>query len=130
MDIIEYITESKTRKVGGTSYTDKDLCAALMYDINEILEDGDLQEEVSVVELWVHGSRMRGDYRPDSDIDVVVFYCSDETKEDALFNILNSEGIEIEGHKVDFNPIRVENERDIKKYKEKSAKYDQEKLRK
>lgn len=129
MDIIEYITESKTRKVGGTSYNDKDLCAALMYDINQILEENDLQE-VSVVELWVHGSRMRGDYRPDSDIDVVVFYFSDETKEDALFNILNSEGIEIEGHKVDFNPIRVENERDIKKYKEKSARYDQEKLRK
>lgn len=129
MDIIEYITESKTRKVGGTSYNDKDLCAALMYDINQILEENDLQE-VSVVELWMHGSRMRGDYRPDSDIDVVVFYYSDETKEDTLFNILNSEGIEIEGHKVDFNPIRVENERDIKKYKEKSARYDQEKLRK
>ena len=129
MDIIEYITESKTRKVGGTSYNDKDLCAALMYDINQILEENDLQE-VSVVELWVHGSRMRGDYRPDSDIDVVVFYYSEETKEDDLFNILNSEGIEIEGHKVDFNPIKVENERDIKKYKEKSAKYDQEKLRK
>ena len=118
MDIIEYITESKTRKVGGTSYNDKDLCAALMYDINQILEENDLQE-VSVVELWVHGSRMRGDYRPDSDIDVVVFYYSEETKEDDLFNILNSEGIEIEGHKVDFNPIKVENERDIKKYKEK-----------
>lgn len=129
MDIIEYIIESKTRKVGGTSYNDKDLCAALMYDINQILEENDLQE-VSVVELWMHGSRMRGDYRPDSDIDVVVFYYSDETKEDTLFNILNSEGIEIEGHKVDFNPIRVENERDIKKYKEKSARYDQEKLRK
>ena len=129
MDIIEYIIESKTRKVGGTSYNDKDLCVALMYDINQILEENDLQE-VSVVELWVHGSRMRGDYRPDSDIDVVVFYYSEETKEDDLFNILNSEGIEIEGHKVDFNPIKVENERDIKKYKEKSAKYDQEKLRK
>ena len=129
MDIIEYIIESKTRKVGGTSYNDKDLCTALMYDINQILEENDLQE-VSVVELWVHGSRMRGDYRPDSDIDVVVFYYSEETKEDDLFNILNSEGIEIEGHKVDFNPIKVENERDIKKYKEKSAKYDQEKLRK
>lgn len=130
MDIIEYITESKTRKVGGISYTDKDLCAALMYDVENILNEADMDQEVSIIELWAHGSRMRGDYRPDSDIDIVVFYCSEYIKEDSLYNILNEDPITIEGHHVDFNPIRVENDQDIKKYKAKSEKYDQEKLRK
>ena len=128
MDIIEYITESKIRKVGGTSYNDKDLCSALMYDIENILEENDLNDDVSVIELWAHGSRMRGNYRQDSDIDIVVFYCSAYTKEDALFNILNEEKTMIEGHRVDFNPIRVENDQDIKRYKAKSEKYDKEKL--
>lgn len=130
MDIIDYINESKVRKVGGTSYTDKDLCAALMYDVEQILDDGDLKDDVAVIELWVHGSRMRGDYRPDSDIDVVVFYTADHMKEDALFDILNEEPIEIESHIVDFNPILVHSEQDIKKYKDKSDKYDKEKIKK
>lgn len=124
MDIIEYINEAKVRRVGGTSYTDNDLCAALMYDVEQILCDADLCNDVSVIELWAHGSRMRGDYTKDSDIDIVVFYATDDVKEDHLCNILNAEKIEIEGHIVDFNPIRVENERDIKKYKEQSNDYD------
>lgn len=127
MDIIEYINEAKIRKVGGTSYNDVDLCAALLYDVERIISDNDIEDDVAVVELWAHGSRMRGDYRPDSDIDIVVFYNSDHVKEDNLFNILNSEHIEIEGHPVDFNPIQVDNMNDIKKYKEKSNKYDKDK---
>ena len=130
MDIIEYINESKDRKIGGTSYTEKDLCAALMYDIENILMDNEMENDVTVIELWAHGSRMRGDYRPDSDIDIVVFYYADYVKEDALMNILNKEGIEIEGHNVDFNPILVDSDRDIKAYKKKSEKYDLEKLKK
>lgn len=95
-----------------------------MYDVEQILCDDDLCDDVSVIELWAYGSRMRGDYTKDSDIDIVVFYATDDVKEDHLCNILNAEKIEIEGHIVDFNPIRVENERDIKKYKEQSNDYD------
>jgi predicted nucleotidyltransferase len=72
---------------------------------------------------------MRGDFRPDSDIDVVVFY-DGKTREDALFDILNEDPdrITIEGHQVDLNPVKVRNQSDINRYKQKSDKYDKEKL--
>jgi predicted nucleotidyltransferase len=101
----------------------------LRCDIEELLEEAYLQDDVNVIELWAHGSRMRGDFRPDSDIDVVVFY-DGKIREDALFDILNygHERGTIEGHIVDLNPVKVRNQSDINKYKQKSDKYDKEKL--
>lgn len=127
--VLEYITESKNRRIGGTSFLEQDLYDCIKYDIEQLLEDAYLQDEVNIIELWAHGSRMRGDYRPDSDIDIVVFYEGD-IKEDALFNILNDdhERGTFEGHIVDLNPIKVRNWSDINRYKQKSEKYDKEKL--
>lgn len=131
--LIEYITESsKNRRIGGTSYLEQDLYDCLRCDIEELLEEAYLQDDVNIIELWAHGSRMRGDYRPDSDIDVVVFYDGD-IREDALFNILNDDhehGIAYGTNNiiVDLNPIKVRNQSDINRYKQKSDKYDKEKL--
>ena len=127
--VLEYITESKNRRIGGTSFLEQDLYDCIKYDIEQLLEDAYLQDDVNIIELWAHGSRMRGDFRPDSDIDIVVFYEGD-IKEDALFNILNDghERGTFEGHIVDLNPIKVRNWSDINRYKQKSAKYDKEKL--
>jgi predicted nucleotidyltransferase len=128
--LIEYITESsKNRRVGGTSFLEQDLYDCLRCDIEELLDEAYLQDDVNVIELWAHGSRMRGDFRPDSDIDVVVFY-DGKIREDALFDILNygHERGTIEGHIVDLNPVKVRNQSDINKYKQKSDKYDKEKL--
>ena len=133
--LIEYITESnKNRRVGGTPYLEQDLYDFLKWDIQDLLEEAYLQDDVNVIELWAHGSRMRGDYRPDSDIDVVVFYDGD-IKEDALFNILNEDhehGIADGSNHViiDLNPVKVRNVADINRYKQKSDKYDREKLAK
>lgn len=130
--LIEYITESsKNRRIGGTSYLEQDLYDCLRCDIEELLDEAYLLDDVNVIELWAHGSRMRGDFRPDSDIDVVVFYDGD-IKEDALFDILNDghERDTIEGHIVDLNPVKVRSQSDINKYKQKSDKYDKEKLAK
>lgn len=128
--LIEYITESsKNRRVGGTSYLEQDLYDCLRCDIEELLDEAYLQDDVNVIELWAHGSRMRGDFRPDSDIDVVVFY-DGKIREDALFDVLNEDPdrIAIEGHQVDLNPVKVRNQSDINRYKQKSDKYDKEKL--
>lgn len=128
--LIEYITESsKNRRIGGTSYLEQDLYDCLRCDIEELLDEAYLLDDVNVIELWAHGSRMRGDFRPDSDIDVVVFY-DGKTREDALFDVLNEDPdrITIEGHRVDLNPVNVRNQSDINKYKQKSDKYDKEKL--
>lgn len=128
--LIEYITESsKNRRIGGTSYLEQDLYDCLRCDIEELLDEAYLLDDVNVIELWAHGSRMRGDFRPDSDIDVVVFY-DGKTREDALFDVLNEDQdrITIEGHRVDLNPVKVRNQSDINKYKQKSDKYDKEKL--
>lgn len=132
MDIIDYINEAKIRRVGGTSYLEQDLCDCVRYDIENMLDDAELLDEINIIELWVHGSRMRGDFRPDSDIDIVMFY-DGKQHEDYLFNLLNHEAdnpIYIEGHLVDICPVQVRSQSDIKRYKQKSDEYDKEKLKK
>lgn len=52
-------------------------------------------------------------------------------REDDLFNTLHDSynfECEIEGIEVDVNTVRIKSDADIKKYKEKSEKYDQSKL--
>jgi hypothetical protein len=70
---------------------------------------------------------MRGDFKNSSDLDAVVFYKGHE-KEDTIYNILADESYDVMGINVDFNPIQIDNDNDIKEYKEISNKYDQEKL--
>lgn len=43
-----------------------------------------------------------------------------------MFNIINEEGLEFDGVKVDVNPINVRTQKDIDRYKQKSAQYDAE----
>ena len=129
-DSILLVTESKNRQVGGTSYHEQELYDCVRYDIENMLDDAELLDEINIIELWVHGSRMRGDFRQDSDIDIVMFYEGDE-HEDYLFDLLNHETddpIYIEGHRVDICPVQVKSISDIKRYKQKSDKYDKEKL--
>ena len=105
-------------------YTYSEVIDMVQNDIENILsEEG--ADNVEAVEFWAHGSRMRGNAKEDSDLDVVMFYKGNE-KEDSLFNLINGHELAIDGIKVDVNPIRISNEQDIARYKEKSARYDQE----
>lgn len=105
-------------------YTYSEVIDMVQNDVENILsEEG--ADNVEAVEFWAHGSRMRGNAKEDSDLDVVMFYKGNE-KEDFLFNLINEHELAIEGIKVDVNPIRISNEQDIARYKEKSARYDQE----
>jgi predicted nucleotidyltransferase len=105
-------------------YTYSEVIDMVQNDVENILsEEG--ADNVEAVEFWAHGSRMRGNAKEDSDLDVVMFYKGNE-KEDSLFNLINEHELAIDGIKVDVNPIRISNEQDIARYKEKSARYDQE----
>lgn len=105
-------------------YTYSEVIDMVQNDVENILSEEGI-DNVEAVEFWAHGSRMRGNAKEDSDLDVVMFYKGNE-KEDSLFNLINEHELAIDGIKVDVNPIRISNEQDIARYKEKSARYDQE----
>ena len=105
-------------------YTYSEVIDMVQNDVENILSEEGI-DNVEAVEFWAHGSRMRGNAKEDSDLDVVMFYKGNE-KEDSLFNLINGHELAIDGIKVDVNPIRISNEQDIARYKEKSARYDQE----
>lgn len=70
-----------------------------------VFSDNDI--EAAVENVILTGSRSRGLESDRSDIDVVIEVNS-ELKEDALFNILHEEPLDIDGITVDINPIRAE----------------------
>lgn len=66
------------------------------------IDENDLEAEV--VGVVVSGSRCRGIEKVGSDLDVVLEY-KGNVREDAFFDILHEDGMEIGGVKVDINPI-------------------------
>lgn len=92
--------------------------------ILNIISECDLQIEIK--ELWFHGSRARGDNRPDSDYDIVLYYEGNE-REDDVFNIMHDQDYEDQlkwnDCDIDINPIRDQETGSLKKYKEKDKKY-------
>lgn len=122
---VEVTNEEVMRSISPIEgYTYSEVIDMVQNDVENILsEEG--TDNVEAVEFWAHGSRMRGNAKEDSDLDVVMFYKGNE-KEDSLFNLINEHELAIDGIKVDVNPIRISNEQDIARYKEKSARYDQE----
>ena len=101
-------------------------------EIQEIVLDyaqGKLDEigaEVTIKEAKVYGSRSRGLEREGSDVDVVLSYSGD-MREDAFFNLLHEDGLEIGGMPVDINPISEEKTGSIEDYLEQANKYLDEK---
>ena len=113
------------KKIQGLEdYNINELKQNLKSDIKQILEDNGF-DEIDIVDLDLHGSRLRGTAKNNSDLDVVVQYKGDAS-EDTLFNVLNEKPIKINGIKVDINPI----EENLKDYMLRSKKYDQEILSK
>ena len=98
----------------------------LCYAQAQIDEMG-LAEEVELLGARVYGSRSReGLYHEGSDIDVVVSY-SGGLREDAFFNALHEDGLEIAGIPVDINPISTEKIGTLEEYLENAEKYLDEK---
>lgn len=110
---------------GIEGYDADEVLNAVRGDIEMKLEDAGI-EGVSIKGMALHGSRMRGDAREDSDLDVVVEYEGDFS-EDGLFNILNEVPTTIEGITVDINPITKGKSGTLEEYMKRSRKYDEEK---
>ena len=79
--------------------------------------------DVEIVDAAIHGSRGRGTASSGSDLDVVIEYRGNQ-KEDAIFNLLHESNFEINGIKVDINPITESKTGSLAKYMETSRKYD------
>ncbi|MDE6481025.1 MAG: hypothetical protein K2L45_12240 [Muribaculaceae bacterium] len=111
---------------GLEGYTHQEVKDIVRREVEQIFSDADIDAEI--VGMEIHGSRNRGDARPDSDLDIVLEYKGD-MKEYAMFNAINDTPIEIEGIQVDVNPIRAEETGTLSDYMKKSRSYDEEKQR-
>lgn len=120
-----FIKEQKEQKLKGlNNVTTTDIIDYIEPIINEMISDNDLN--IKVKDYYVHGSRVFGNPRQDSDIDVVLYY-EGNIKEDALFNILHDDEYKdqfiYDDIEIDVNPIRDEETGSLQKYIEKDKNY-------
>lgn len=108
---------------GLEDYSYQEICDMVLDHIHSALEDnGYSAEDLDVIEIQLHGSRLRGTARPDSDLDAVVEYSGD-FREDDLFDLLNEDPLFIEDVQVDINPITGS----MSSYMSRSNAYDKQK---
>lgn len=124
----EYKSVKVSRPIQGLEgYTEDEILADVRAFIEEQLEDAGI-EGVTIKGMALHGSRMRGDARPDGDLDVVVEYEGD-ISEDAFFNLVNYD-LNFRGPNgiiIDINPITRGKSGTLEQYMERSRRYDEEK---
>ena len=126
VNINDYIYEaSVNNKIYGMgSTTIEEITDYVQYQLEYIINENEL--DIEILELYIHGSRINGNPRKDSDLDIVLYY-KGNIKEDALFNIIHDdEYIDIltyDGIYIDINPIRDQETGSLKKYKEKDKNY-------
>lgn len=94
---------TRSEKIAGLSdYTISEVEDQIEDYVQAVIYECDMDAEIYQVHL--HGSRLFGVNRKDSDLDAVIFYSGDE-REDDFFNALVDEPYYIDDIKVDFNPI-------------------------
>lgn len=71
----------------------------------DILAESFFDEDIHIKNITIIGSRSRGEAYEGSDLDVLLEYGGRGVREDTLFDALNEEPLEIEGIRVDINPI-------------------------
>ena len=88
----------------------------LKRQILEILRDESFDEaEFELVDLAFYGSRTTGKDSIQSDLDVLVEY-KGTAREDTIFNVLAEAQLELEGVRLDVNPIKADKSGTITDY--------------
>ena len=122
--ILQYIKESNTKIKGLVNVTTDDIIEYVSGIVDEIISECDL--DIEVLDYYVHGSRVFGNPREDSDLDVVLYY-KGNIKEDALFNIFHDEEyadqFTYDGLELDINPIRDQETGSLDNYIKKDKLY-------
>lgn len=125
-DILSHIYESSVNnKIYGMGKTTiEDIVDYVQYKLEEIISDCEL--DVTIIELYVHGSRINGNPHKDSDLDIALYY-KGSIKEDDLFNILHDDEYEdiftYDGVYIDINPIRDEETGNLNQFKKWTQNY-------
>lgn len=112
---------------GLDEYTYDEICDIIRDYVIDTVDDDNLK----IIDVQLCGSRLRGDFKEDSDLDAVVEY-EGPYKEDALFNILNDPEDEdnrlyIDDILVDINPITKHKSGTMQQYMKKLREYDMSK---
>ena len=94
--------EPTVLRLNGEEKSVGDIENTVMEHVQRIIDEGGFDAEI--VGVKVIGSYMRGEQTSESDLDVLVEYRG-KAKEDALFDALAEEGLDINGVNVDINPI-------------------------
>ena len=94
--------------------------------VNEKLSEDFPDEDISVKQVTIIGSRSRGEAREGSDLDILLEYDGEGIKEDTLFNVLNENRLEINGIPVDINPINPHYSMNTAEWLERDVKWREE----
>ena len=123
------VEEPEDVKIQGLkNYTVNDIKDAVN-DYIKALFDGN---DIGVENITVIGSRSRNEAKPDSDLDILLEYSNKEWKEDDVFNVLHDKAyhLEIEGIRVDINPINPHYSLSTKEWLARDAKWREEEAKK
>lgn len=111
-------------KIQGSSYTVNEAKDMAKKHIESLLLENNL-DDVTVKGIELNGSRLRGDAKETSDLDVVIEYDGD-IREDDLFGVLNDEDnkLYLDDIAVDINPIKADKSGTLEEYMKRSKEYD------
>ena len=90
---------------GLEGYTQDEIKDIVESYVQDILDESDI--DATIEKVTVIGSRSRNEAKTDSDLDILLEYSGEDYPEDAMYNLLHDDEnpLEIEGLKVDINPI-------------------------
>ena len=110
-----------SKQLQGMSYNVAEAEDMLGRMVRNILDENGY-EDVEVVGVKVIGSRVNGNAREDSDLDCLIEF-KGNAREDSLFNLFEEQGIELDGVKVDINPITEGKSGTIEQFMRRSDEY-------